>query len=95
MKKKIRRRTKENESTLFLQLDIQNRICVKCGRNQIYQDIKTMDWCEPCLWEFVKEDSPIPKIFRSVLSENLVFDPEKNEDSEKDQHDSHRGVADG
>ncbi len=32
------------------------RRCVKCGRNEIYRDIKTMDWCEPCIWEFVKND---------------------------------------
>ncbi len=33
------------------------RICTKCGVNEIYVDIRTMDWCEPCIWEFVKDDS--------------------------------------
>ncbi len=33
-------------------------ICSKCGKNNVYaQGGPHMDWCEPCLWESVKNDS--------------------------------------
>ena len=32
-------------------------LCSNCGSRKVYQpDIETMDWCEHCLWEYVKED---------------------------------------
>ena len=33
------------------------RRCEKCKRREVYQPkIKTMNWCEPCIWNFVRED---------------------------------------
>ncbi len=30
------------------------RICSRCGGRPVYMPrIPTMDWCEPCIWEFV------------------------------------------
>jgi len=29
------------------------RLCAKCGKNEVYQEIRTMDWCEPCIAKFV------------------------------------------
>jgi len=32
------------------------RICTRCGVREVYQDIKTMDFCEECLWDLIKDD---------------------------------------
>jgi hypothetical protein len=31
------------------------RMCKKCRERPVYLDIKGMDWCEECMWKFVKE----------------------------------------
>lgn len=32
------------------------RKCVKCGERGVYdQRLRNMDWCEPCIWEFVRD----------------------------------------
>jgi hypothetical protein len=31
----------------------QKRRCACCGENEVYLDIRTLDWCEPCIWRFV------------------------------------------
>ncbi len=52
-----RERRKQREEQEEMKLTLEKRICVQCGVNEIYQNIKTMNWCEPCIWEFVKDDS--------------------------------------
>ena len=33
-------------------------MCSNCGARRVYlPEIETMDWCEHCLWEYVREDS--------------------------------------
>jgi hypothetical protein len=32
------------------------RLCVHCRKRKVYLDIKTMDYCEPCIWNMVKKD---------------------------------------
>jgi hypothetical protein len=38
---------------LELGLAFGKRMCSRCGEREVYQDTKTMDWCEPCIAEFV------------------------------------------
>ena len=38
-----------------LEIQQHNRLCSKCGRNEVYRDLKGMDWCEPCINQFVME----------------------------------------
>ncbi len=45
------------EEELELGFNMKLPLCAKCGKNEVYQNIYTMDWCEPCIWEFVKDDS--------------------------------------
>ncbi len=39
-----------------LQLEYHKVLCAKCGIREIYQYSRTMDWCEECLWDLIKED---------------------------------------
>jgi len=39
------------------------RWCSKCGRNVVYQDIATMDFCEPCLWNSLSSDPDFQTAF--------------------------------
>jgi hypothetical protein len=34
-------------------------ICKNCGVNETYYDSPTMDWCESCLWNLIKDDQTI------------------------------------
>jgi hypothetical protein len=43
-----------NPRQLQLPLPQTKRMCAKCGQREVYQDIATMDWCEPCIWRFVR-----------------------------------------
>jgi hypothetical protein len=52
-KKRMRYIEKHN---LELGLESGKRLCSRCGEREVYQDTKTMDWCEPCLWNHVKEE---------------------------------------
>jgi hypothetical protein len=36
--------------------DTPKRLCARCRQRQVYLDIKTMDYCEPCIWDVVKTD---------------------------------------
>jgi hypothetical protein len=36
-----------------LNLVEKKRICERCGLNEVYLNIKTQTWCEPCLWRFL------------------------------------------
>lgn len=36
-----------------LGLEYHKRLCVKCGMNEVYLDIETLDWCEECIWKYV------------------------------------------
>ena len=51
---KMSRRIREDETTLMFP-EVQKRICSRCGRNEVYQDLKNMDWCEECINQFVME----------------------------------------
>jgi hypothetical protein len=42
---------------LELGLESGRRLCSRCGEREVYQDTKTMDWCEPCLRNHVKEEN--------------------------------------
>ncbi len=46
--------------TELVELPIQDEnrpICSKCGKNTVYaKGGPHMDWCEPCLWDSVKDD---------------------------------------
>jgi hypothetical protein len=53
-KKRMRYIEKHN---LELELESGRRLCSRCGEREVYQDTKTMDWCEPCLWNHVKEEN--------------------------------------
>ena len=50
----MERGSTEQEELRFAQME--KRICTKCGKNEVYRDIKNMDWCEDCIWEFVKDE---------------------------------------
>jgi hypothetical protein len=41
------------------------RLCAKCGKREPYLNIATLDWCEPCLFAYIKPDQ-VPVITRSV-----------------------------
>jgi hypothetical protein len=32
------------------------RFCAKCGFREVYLDLATNDWCEECLWDYIKPD---------------------------------------
>ena len=38
-----------------MRIEMENRMCTRCRINPVYLDIKTLDWCEPCIWEHSKE----------------------------------------
>ncbi len=52
---KQRKREQAQEDYLFL-LEQTLPICSKCKVNKVFNGSKTMDWCQSCIWEFVKED---------------------------------------
>ncbi len=31
-----------------------NRLCSRAAGTKSYLDIRTMDWCKPCIWESVR-----------------------------------------
>jgi formylmethanofuran dehydrogenase subunit E len=35
------------------------RLCSRCGEREVYQDTKTMDWCEPCIAKFVEDGNDL------------------------------------
>ena len=39
-----------------LELHYDKRLCTRCGLNEVYNGSEHMDWCEPCIWEFVKDE---------------------------------------
>ena len=43
------------------------RLCARCGRNEVYQDTKTMDWCEPCIAQLVEAPESETENFRREL----------------------------
>lgn len=44
--------------TVFVQQEMvlvhKKKLCSKCGKNEVYLNIETLDWCEPCIWRFVQ-----------------------------------------
>jgi hypothetical protein len=56
---KGRRKRKNTPSVVMEELPLFNSdkpICTKCGVNRVYAQGGThIEWCEPCVWEFVKE----------------------------------------
>ena len=40
-----------------LSLPYPKRKCARCGNAEIYLDLISMDYCEPCLWESLSSDS--------------------------------------
>lgn len=39
-----------------LRLEHHKRWCAKCGKREVYQYSRTMNWCEECLWDLIKDD---------------------------------------
>lgn len=46
--------SKGNSSQTELNLKQQKRLCSKCKLNEVYLDIATQDYCEPCLYKLVQ-----------------------------------------
>lgn len=38
-----------------IELEVEKRVCSRCGINPVYLNIKTLDWCEPCIYEVSQE----------------------------------------
>jgi hypothetical protein len=54
-------RLPDNEQGLEQQLELGLRLekkglCTSCGIRERYNESATMDWCEPCIWEYVRDD---------------------------------------
>jgi hypothetical protein len=32
----------------------EKRLCANCGENEVYLDVRTLDWCEPCIAQLVE-----------------------------------------
>jgi hypothetical protein len=32
----------------------EKRLCANCGENKVYLDVRTLDWCEPCIAQLVE-----------------------------------------
>ncbi len=48
---------KRDRETAELGLEVDGRTCTKCGKRKVYQNIESMDWCEPCIWAHVKDST--------------------------------------
>ncbi len=46
------RRIRAKQEVFELHLET---LCTKCGERPVYQGPKSMDWCEPCIWEHVSK----------------------------------------
>ena len=42
------------EAQIQFPIESTKRLCVRCRKRQVYLDIRTMDYCEPCIWDAVK-----------------------------------------
>ena len=37
----------------------EKRLCANCGENEVYLDVRTLDWCEPCIAQQVERDEKL------------------------------------
>ncbi len=44
------------ETQILLELECVKPRCTRCGLNEVYLNIHTLDLCEPCILAIVQED---------------------------------------
>jgi hypothetical protein len=54
-KRNVQKRTKVLQQP-ELPITYPKRLCVRCGKAEVYLDTETMDHCEPCLWNLLSAD---------------------------------------
>src|SRR5437879_5416716 len=62
MRRKRKKPRNESSENFLALLTFQKRLCAKCGSREVYQDIKTMDWCEERLWNLIASDQEQNKL---------------------------------
>jgi hypothetical protein len=55
----------------------------------VYLNIPTLDWCEPCLWNFVREDQPSPRDVARQSKAALLFEREQLQRKQLEQNARH------